>query len=144
MKNSNEESDVYPSAGVYKLGKGLPAVAERYFKVAVLFFLVGLVVGLHMSITNNHAAHAAHAHINLVGWVTSALFGAYYALHPAKAATTLATLQFAVYVIGSVVLCPMLYLLVTGNPNVEPMVAGGSLLVFLGVVLFAAVVFRKD
>lgn len=144
MKNANEASGAYPSAGVYQPGKALPALAQRYFKVAIVFLLVGLVVGLHMSMTNNHGATAAHAHINLVGWVTSALFGTYYALHPAKAATKLAAIQFAVYVLGCVVMCPMLYFLVTGNPEVEPAVAGGSLLVFLGVALFAAVVFQKD
>ncbi len=131
-------SDLYPR------GQQIPVLAERYFKVAIVFLLLGLLVGLHMSISNNHSAHAAHAHINLVGWVTSALFGVYYALHPVKADTRLATAQFWIYVAGCVVMLPMLYFLVTGNESVEPLVAAGSMLVFLGILLFAVVVFSNE
>ena len=97
-----------------------------------------------MSITHDHAAHPAHAHINLLGWVTLALFGAYYAFHPAKAASKLAGIQFAIYVVGCVVLFPSLYMLVTGNASIEPVVAAGSMITFLGVILFAVIVFRED
>lgn len=120
-----------------------PRLAERCFKCAVAFFLVGLVIGLQMSITHRYDARPAHAHFNLLGWVTMAIFGAYYALQPAKAATKLATIQFYVYTLGCLVLLPSLYLLVTGNPAIEPLVATGAMISFLGVVLFAVVVFRK-
>ena len=132
------------SSTFQETGAELAPLAQRYFKVATVFLVWGLVVGLHMSITKNHGAHAAHAHINLIGWVTSALFGMYYALHPRKASLNIAAVQFAVYVGGCVLLLPTLYLLVTGNASVEPVVAAGSLAVFLGVLLFAFVVFRKE
>lgn len=143
MNETGQGADAMYAPDTYLRGQPLPVVAERYFKAAIVFLLLGLVVGLHMSISNNHGAHAAHAHINLVGWVTSALFGVYYALHPAKAQTRLAAAQFWVYLAGCVVLLPMLYVLVTGNEAVEPLVAAGSMVVFLGVLIFAVVVFQK-
>jgi len=36
---------------------------------------------------------------------------------------------------------PALYLMLAGNPRYEPLVAAGSLIAFLGVFLFAVVVF---
>ena len=132
------------TASVYHPGSPLPVLASRCFKTSIVFLLIGVLAGLHMSITHDHAAHPAHAHINLLGWVTLALFGAYYAFHPAKAASKLAGIQFAIYVVGCVVLFPSLYMLVTGNASIEPVVAAGSMITFLGVILFAVIVFRED
>ena len=72
-----------------------------------------------------------------------AIFGLYYALQPAKAASKLARLQFSIYTLGCLVLLPSLYLLVIGNPAMEPLAATGAMISFLGVILFAVVVFRK-
>lgn len=96
-----------------------------------------------MSMTHNYDARPAHAHFNLLGWVTMAIFGLYYALQPAKAASKLARLQFSIYTLGCLVLLPSLYLLVIGNPAMEPLAATGAMISFLGVILFAVVVFRK-
>ena len=63
----------------------MPKVAELFFKTAAVFLIVGIAMGLHMSMSANHDVIGAHAHTNLLGWVTSALFGGYYALNPAKA-----------------------------------------------------------
>ena len=49
------------------------------FQAAVLFVLAGMVWGLQMA----HAAFPAHAHLNLLGWVSLFLFGIYYHLRPA-------------------------------------------------------------
>jgi hypothetical protein len=120
----------------------MPTIARRYFLTAICFLIAGILVGLHMSMTQNHSAVGAHAHINLLGWVTMALFGAFHALNPAGAGTRLAKAQYWVYTAGVVVMAPALYLLLTGNPSFEPVVAVASLAVFIGVLMFAAIVFR--
>ena len=68
----------------------MPNVAQLFFKAAVVFLIVGIGMGLQMSISGVHNVTGAHAHANLLGWVTSAIFGGYYALNPAKARTKLA------------------------------------------------------
>ncbi|MEF2552842.1 hypothetical protein VQ042_15970 [Aurantimonas sp. A2-1-M11] len=122
----------------------MPYVANLYFKTAITFLVVGISVGLQMSISGNHNVIGAHAHINLLGWVTSALFGAFYALNPAKAQKRLAIIQYGVYTTGVVILSPALYFLLLGNSRAEPAVAIASLIVFAGVILFAVMVFAKD
>ncbi len=53
----------------------MPRIANLYFRTAIVFLILGISIGLHMSITGNHAATGAHAHANLLGWVTMAIFG---------------------------------------------------------------------
>lgn len=119
----------------------MPRLSEYYFRAAILFLIVGISIGIHMSISQNHNVIGAHAHINLLGWVTSAIFGAYYALNPAKAAGRLPMLQFAIYVLGVIVMGGSLYLMLAGNTALEPVVAVSSLVTFAGVLLFAWIVF---
>jgi hypothetical protein len=120
----------------------MPQVAQLFFKTAVVFLIIGIAMGLQMSISGNHNVIGAHAHTNLLGWVTMALFGAYYALNPAKAEIKLATIHFWVYTVGVAVLVPALYLLYLGYAAIEPLVALASLASFAGVLIFAVVVFR--
>lgn len=118
----------------------MPAVSNYYFRSAILFLIVGIGIGIHMSISQNHNVIGAHAHINLLGWVTSAIFGGYFALNPAKATGRLPLIQYGVYTLGVVVMGVSLYLLLQGNTGVEPVVAVSSLITFLGVLLFAWIV----
>src|SRR5690606_22476201 len=114
-------------------GDKVPRISDWFFRAAILFLVVGIAIGLHMSISGVHNVTGAHAHINLLGWVTSAIFGGYYALNPAKADGRLPMVHFGVYTVGVVVMSIGLYFLLLGNAAFEPMVAGGSLITFAGV-----------
>ena len=118
----------------------MPKVSNYFFRSAILFLVAGIGLGINMSITQNHDVIGAHAHINLLGWVTSAIFGGYYALNPAKAAGRLPMVQYVVYTLGVIVMGASLYLLLKGNLAMEPIVAVSSLVTFAGVLLFAWVV----
>lgn len=119
----------------------MPHVAQMFFKASAIFLVIGLVMGLQMSITGEHNVTGAHAHLSLLGWVSCALFGGYYALSPAKAATRLALLHFWTVVIASAVMSGALYLLLLENPAMVPIVAAGSFLFFAGSLLFLWIVF---
>jgi hypothetical protein len=121
----------------------MPQVAELFFKTAVVFLIVGIAMGLHMSMSANHDVIGAHAHTNLLGWVTSALFGGYYALNPAKAESRLAMIHFWVYTLGVAAMVPSLYLFLKGFAAMEPLVALTSLVTFAGVIVFAVVVLKS-
>lgn len=120
----------------------MPRISKMYFGTAICFLIAGILIGLHMSIAHDHAAAGAHAHINLLGWVTMAIFGGYHALNPSGAETRLAKVQYYVYAGGVLVMTPALYLLLTGTQSVEPVVAASSLVVFAGVLMFAVIIFR--
>ncbi|CDX20795.1 putative signal peptide protein [Mesorhizobium sp. ORS 3324] len=122
----------------------MPRVSELFFKTAIVFLILGVAAGLQMAISHDHGAFPAHAHINLLGWVTSAIFGGYYALNPGKAERRIAMIHYGLYTVGLVVMLPALYwMLAGGHPEIEPVVAIGSLIVAASVLVFAFVVFSS-
>ncbi|MCY1251393.1 hypothetical protein D9M72_651490 [compost metagenome] len=53
-------------------------------------------------------------------------------------------IQYCVYTGGVVLLIPSLYLMLTGSPQLEPLVAIASVIIFIGVLLFAAIIFGSS
>lgn len=119
----------------------MPRIADLFFKTALVFLIIGIAVGLQMAISQNHNVVGAHAHINLLGWVTSAIFGVYYALNPKKAQGRLPMVHYGIYVAGVVIMSAALYMLLSGSAGLEPVVAGGSLITLGGVLVFAFILF---
>jgi hypothetical protein len=65
------------------------------------------------------------------------IFEFFYRLWPAAAATKLARIQFWVYVPAHVVQMVALYMLLRGNPGIEPVLGIASVVVGLAFLLFA-------
>jgi hypothetical protein len=122
----------------------MPQVADYFFKSAVVFLIVGIMMGLQMSISGVHNVTGAHAHTNLLGWVTMAIFGGYYALSPAKAERRSARIHFWLYLVSVAVMTPSLYLMYLGYTAFEPLLAISSLTAFASVLVFAFVVFTRS
>ena len=67
-----------------------------------------------------------------------------YAANPAKAETRFAYYQYLVYAIGVAVQIISLYFLYLGYPAMEPIVGVSSLVVLVGVLMFAVIIFGKQ
>ncbi|ATU90975.1 hypothetical protein [Phyllobacterium zundukense] len=122
----------------------MPQISQLFFKTAVIWLIIGLGIGLQMGMSGNHNTIATHAHVNLLGWVTSAIFGGYYALNPAKAQKRLAMVHYAIYTFGLIIMLPALYFMELGNPQLEPLLGIASLITFAGVLVFAVVIFSRE
>lgn len=107
------------------------------YRVAILILIVGVVWGIAMAATTRFELAAAHAHLNLLGWVTLALFGVFYQFNPALAATRLARIQIGLHIVGVVVMIVALSMLLQGNTSFEPVVAIGSFLILADLLAFA-------
>ncbi|MBS0527152.1 MAG: hypothetical protein JSS04_26225 [Proteobacteria bacterium] len=114
------------------------------FRGAVLCVIAGMAWGLQMAISDDHSAFPAHAHLNLVGWVSLFLIGIYYRLHPALERARSAHLQVWSWLVGTVVMAIGVGLVHTGTEAGEPLAAAGSLMVFVSMLLFAWLVFRSE
>lgn len=128
-----------------KMGDFMPRVSAAFFAVGVLCALCGMGFGMWMGAHADFTAAPAHAHLNLVGWVTMALYGTFYALTRNTLPVKQAWIQFAISTIGILVMIPSLFLLLlNGNdPKFEPGVTAGSIFVFLGMLIFAVSVFKE-
>src|SRR5215475_4036019 len=73
------------------------------FRAAMLLVLAGMVWGLQMAITDDHSAFPAHAHLNLLGFVSLFLFGFYYRMYPSLDQSRAAFAQVSMWIAGTVV-----------------------------------------
>ena len=58
----------------------MPRVALWFFAVAPIYVLIGMCLGVYMGASGDTSLYPAHAHLNLIGWVTMALYGTFYGL----------------------------------------------------------------
>ena len=114
------------------------------FQAAVLFVVAGMIWGIVMAISEDHSAMPAHAHLNLLGWVSLFLFDFYYRLHPSLEGSKSAIVQVWVWIIGTIILTIGVGLLHTGHAIGDPIAAVGSFVVLFDMLLFGWVVFRGE
>ena len=116
---------------------------KSLFRISVSLGLIGIVLGIVMGIRQDFVLMPAHAHLNLLGFVTMFLSALYYRVVPEAAASGLARYQAIVSVAGAVVFpIGIACVLVGGHDRFEPVVVAGALTVLLGMALFAVIVFR--
>jgi predicted membrane channel-forming protein YqfA (hemolysin III family) len=115
----------------------MQGVARQFFVLGIIMAIVGMMLGLKMAMTHNYAQMPVHAHIMVAAWLMSAVFGFFYHLFPAARQNKLAPFHFWIHAVSIVVLVVSLYLVLAGNPGVEPVTAVSSILFFLGMLLFA-------
>jgi hypothetical protein len=82
--------------------KGMKCVPAACFTLASLAAVAGISLGMFMGINDDHTLTPVHAHINLIGWVSMFLFGAYYNMFP-HTVGLLAKIQVTLVAIGYVV-----------------------------------------
>jgi hypothetical protein len=118
-------------------------IAVTLVKIAAVYLLVSLAIGMYMAITHNHALATVHTHAALLGWATMAVTGLVYLLLPACGGNRLAAAHFWLHNIGlPVMLAALTALILTGDERVEPVIGIGSMLVLLALVCFTVNVFR--
>ena len=113
------------------------------FLSAVLLAIVGMLWGIDMAMSGDHSAMPAHAHLNLLGWVTLFLFGIFYHLHPAIDRSRLALAQTGIWVAGTLLQAVGVGLLTSGHAIGEPLAAIASLVVLGDMLLFGWLVLRR-
>ena len=112
----------------------------RFFLAAALFALIGMLWGIQMSASHDHALSPAHGHLNLIGFVAMSIFGTYYAMTPHAAASRLARIHFGLTVATVLILTPGIVMAITERG--EALAQAGSVLAVLSMALFALVVLR--
>jgi hypothetical protein len=111
---------------------------------AKILVIAGMAWGIAMAISQNHSAMPAHAHLNLLGWVSLFLFGIYYRLHPSLEPTRTASLQVGIWIAGTVVLVVGVALIYSGHAEAEPVAGIGSFILLFGMLLFGWIVYRGE
>lgn len=117
-------------------------IARSCWVSSPLYALVGMGFGIWMSASGQHLYAPAHAHLNLLGFVSMAIFGAYYTLVPAAAASMLARVQVLAMHAGAILMFPGVIMAINGSG--DGLAKAGSLLAIISMLLFAFIAFRKS
>ena len=118
--------------------------AVTLLKIAALYLVASLAIGMYMAITHNHALATVHSHVALLGWATMALTGLVYLLIPECGRSRLAAAHFWLHNAGLPIMTGALaVIMVTGDTRAEPVIGLGASLVVLGLACFAVNVWRR-
>lgn len=127
-----------------KQRKEVKNVGNSLIKISILYFLIGISLGLYMSIAHDYALTGVHVHINLLGWVSLALAGIFYKLFPHLADTTSAKVHFWLHNIGLPVMMISLALVVLGVGGVfVTLLTISAVVTVLGIYFFGYNVFSN-
>jgi len=119
-------------------------VAIRFIQVSVVYFALGVLLGMYMSMEHDYALTGVHVHINLLGWASFALAGIIYHLFPKAGNHILAKVHFW----GSNIGLPLMMggvtnLLLTESEQSAIFISIGATLVVISVILFTINVLKN-
>jgi hypothetical protein len=101
-----------------------------------LMLIVGVVLGVVMGATHDFQLSPVHAHVNLVGWASLALFGLTYRAYPAMGQSRLAKVHLALAAPSAILFPVGIYLAALYD---QPGLAiGASLFWLAGCAVFVA------
>lgn len=122
----------------------MPRVSAAFFVTGGLFVLVGMVAGMYMGANEDFRLAPAHAHLNLLGWVTMALYGGFYAFTAKTMSKRLAWTNYALSTVGVLVMIPSLAIFLTSrDAALVPFMGVGEGLTVLSLLVFLTSAVRE-
>lgn len=120
---------------------------DRKFVLAGLTYaIIGVALGLFMAAKHDHGQLVTHAHILLVGFLVSFVYGLCHKLWLNNSTSKLAVVQFYLHQFGTAVLVVGLFLYYGRYVSLEaidPVLALSSFAVFIGVLLMSVLFIRS-
>lgn len=111
---------------------------RKFVMTGMGYGIVGLLLGIHMAASHNHGQLVTHAHIMLLGFVVSFVYGVCHKLWLNNIRSRLALAQYYLHQVGTLLLLTGLFLLYgrfIDATKIEPVLSIGSMLVLAGFVL---------
>lgn len=118
---------------------------RAYLIWALCYAAAGMGLGIYMGISGNHGQFVTHAHIMLVGFVSSLIYAVIHRLWLPAPSRTLATTQFILHQAGGLAMFAGLLLLygrAASEDQIGPLMGVASIAVILGVLLMLVMVLR--
>ena len=119
---------------------------RKFVATGLGFGILGLLLGIYMAASHNHGQLVTHAHIMLVGFVVSFVYGVCHKLWLDNNESGLARIQFYLHVVGAIGLTIGLFLLYGGivAPEIiEPVLSISSIAVLIGMILMKVLFVRS-
>ena len=111
---------------------------KKFVISSLVYGILGMVLGNMMAASHNHGQMVTHAHILLVGFVVSFIYGLCHKLWLDGINKTLASIQFYLHQLGALGMFAGLYLLYGGivaPEKIDPLLASSSIAVLMARIL---------
>lgn len=118
---------------------------RQYLIWALCYAAAGMALGIYMAASHDHGEFVTHAHVMLVGFVTSLIYAVIHRLWLPAPSRALATVQFVLHQAGSLAMFAGLLLLygrAASEAQVGPLLGPASIAVILGMLLMLVMVLR--
>ncbi len=118
---------------------------RRFLIWALNYAAVGLALGIYMAASNNHGELVTHAHILLIGFLLSFVYGLIHRLWLENPTRAVANVQFLLHQAAAITISVGLFLIFGGmvpEPKLGPFLAAASVCVLLAMVLMIYMVIR--
>ena len=113
-------------------------VDRKFIMTALSYAIIGMMLGIFMAVSKNHAEFVTHAHIMLLGFVVSFIYGLCHKLWLNNNTSKLAVVQFYIHQVGTLILVFGLFLLY-GNfiaeDTIGPILGIAAVTAFIGMIL---------
>jgi hypothetical protein len=114
----------------------MTGVARKFFILAIVYAIAGILLGLDMAISHDHGQMPVHAHTMVAGWLMSGFFAFFYHLFPQTGQSRLAQVHFWLTAVSGIALLISLFFVLAGNEAIEPVTALSSIAFFAALLLF--------
>jgi len=111
---------------------------RKYIATSLGYAILGVALGIFMAASHDHGQLVTHAHIMLVGFVVSFIYGLCHKLWLDNSTSRLAVAQYYIHQAGAAVLVTGLFLYYgkfIAMETIDPILAVASVIVFIGLVL---------
>lgn len=118
---------------------------KKYVLTGLGYAMLGLVLGIYMAASKNHGQMVTHAHIMLLGFVVSFIYGTLHKVWLKDVQSKLVMLQFILHQIGTFFLLLALFLMFgqfVPNTMLEPVLSISSILVLVAMILMKVIFIR--
>lgn len=117
--------------------------SATWLRIAVVYFAIGVSLGVVMGATEIFTLRPVHVHINLLGWVSMTLIALIGRAYPAVFEGSIATAQFWLYQLTLPVFMLSLSAYLLGHAGAGPVLGASSTVMGLSVLLFAYLAFTR-
>ena len=123
----------------------LTRMTGLWLRTGLIWFVLTMLFGMYLGMTQQFGASSPHAHLGLLGWLSSAAFALFHAAaDPRKELFGRGRAHWAAHNLGLIVQVSSLWLVIrTGNGIFSLFIALGGLTLIVSTLFFGAMVWRR-
>lgn len=120
-------------------------MARLWARTALIWFLMTMSFGMYLGLTGQFGFSSPHAHMGVLGWLSSAAFGFFYSVADAELSQRRGPrVHWVTHNIGVVIMVTSLFLeLKTGDPSIGKFIGMGGAVIILSTLYLAIMIWPR-